>query len=757
VIGSKSWSRVSSTVAGWATAVAALCLPLTGATAQGSGAELYDWRNATVGAGGFAPNVIFSRVEPNLAYLRTDMGGAYRWDARLERWLPLQDGNSVSSYVGIESIAADPVNPEVVYLAAGMGRWGEAAIWRSEDRGTSWTVFEVPFKMGGNEPGRGLGERLAIDPNRTSTLLFGSRHDGLQRSDDGGRTWRKVRGFPHGGLGLPANPREANGGISFVLFDPASGSQTVYAAVADPAERHLYRSTDGGKSWAAVPGEPGPEMLPVKGDIDDQGNLYIDYATSIGPNDIEDGSVWRLDTRTGEWSDITPDPASEGGYMGLSVDRRRPGRLAVSSVNRWQPGDTIWLSDDYGRTWDDLSRRSRRDTSVSPFLNWGEEKTEFGHWTAGLAIDPFDGGTIVYTTGDTVYRTDEGDKPEGTILWSPWVRGIEQTAVITLISPTGGAPVISGFGDLAGFVHDRLDVSPQGMHLHPTLTNTNNLDYAGLAPHVVVRSGTRRTQRADEGDASLAWSEDGGHTWQPLSVPSLSVNGAVPARHDLTGEAPIHVSADGAVFIVGTPVTMVTRDRGRTWAAPEGLPAGARAIADKADPQLFYALDFAGGRVFVSRDGARSFAPAPTAGLPRDLSAAKPRNRESQAPLQATPGRTGELWIKTGGALYHSGDAGQTFRRATPAEARIEEFGLGHPAPGSAYPALYASAAIGGVRGVWRSDDGGTNWLRINDDAHQWGLRFRAISGDPRRYGRVYIATDGRGLLYGDPASRTGN
>ena len=45
--------------------------------------------------------------------------------------------------------------------------------------------------------------------------------------------------------------------------------------------------------------------------------------------------------------------------------------------------------------------------------------------------------------------------------------------------------------------------------------------------------------------------------------------------------------------------------------------------------------------------------------------------------------------------------------------------------------------------------------LRINDDAHQWGLRFRAISGDPRRYGRVYIATDGRGLLYGDPA--TGN
>jgi photosystem II stability/assembly factor-like uncharacterized protein len=658
--------------------------------------------------------------------------------------------------MGVESVAADPVNPDVVYLAAGMGSWGEAAIWRSENRGATWSIVPVPFKMGGNEAGRGLGERLAIDPNRTSTVFFGSRHDGLQRSDDGGKTWRKVRSFPHAGLGSAGSPRETHGGISFVLLDPASGrsgggSRTIYAAVADPADRHLYHSNDGGESWAEVPGGPGPEMLPVKGDIDDEGNLYIAYSTGIGPNGIEDGSVWRLDTRSGEWRDITPDRGSEGGYMGISLDRQRPGRLVVSSVNRWQSGDTVWLSEDYGRNWDDLSPRSQRDTSVSPFLNWGEDETEFGHWTAGLEIDPFDSGTIVYTTGDTVYRTDEAEKRGGTILWRPWVRGIEQTAVITLISPTGGAPVISGFGDLAGFVHDRLDVSPPQMHLDPTLTNTNNLDYAGLAPEVVVRSGTRHTQRADEGVTSLAWSEDGGHAWQPLVVPPMSVGGAPPRRYDLNGEAPINVSADGSVFVVGTPVTMVTRDRGRTWQAPAGLPHGARVIADKADPQLFYAIDFHSGRLFVSRDGARSFALAPARGLARDLSSAQPRNRESQWPMQAVPGRAGELWFNLGGALYHSADAAQTFRRATDKGARIELFGLGHPAPQSVYPALYAIAEIGGQSGVWRSDDGGVNWVRINDDEHQWGLRFRAISGDPRRYGRVYIATDGRGLLHGDP------
>ena len=721
----------------------------------------YEWRNAMVGAGGFAPNIVFSRAEPDLAYLRTDMGGAYRWDSGQARWMPLQDGNAIGSYMGIESVAADPIDPDIVYLAAGMGFRGEAAILRSGDRGATWAVVPVPFRMGGNEPGRGLGERLAIDPNRPSTLFFGSRHDGLQRSDDSGRTWRKVAAFPDPGLGPPRERRETHAGISFVLFDAASGrpgegSRIVYAAVADPGERHLYRSDDNGLSWAAVPGGPAADMLPVKGDIDGEGNLYIAYATGIGPNGIADGSVWRLATAGGAWAEITPDrsEASDGGYMGLSLDRTRPGRLAVSSVNRWAPGDTVWISEDHGHSWTDLRPRSRRDVSVSPFLRWGEAEADFGHWTAGLAFDPFDGGTLAYTTGATIYRTEEADRRQGTVPWTPWVRGIEQTAVITLISPTGGAPVISGFGDLAGFVHERLDVSPPTMHLNPRLTNTNNLDSAGLRPEIVVRSGSLHAEQP-QGGASLGWSSDGGRTWQPLRVPPLRIGDAPPRRYDLGGDAPIHVSADGAVFIVATPVTMATRDRGATWEAPAGLAQGARAIADKTDPALFYAIDFDADRILVSRDGARSFAPAAARGLPADLEPARTRGREDQWPLVATPGRAGDLWLNLGGALFHSADGAGSFRRASGEDLRIEIFGLGHAAPGSAFPSLYAVGTKANIRGIWRSDDGGARWLRINDEDHQWGLRFRAISGDPRRYGRVYIATDGRGLIYGDPAGAT--
>ncbi|HEY8623491.1 MAG TPA: hypothetical protein VIM74_06460, partial [Casimicrobiaceae bacterium] len=251
----------------------------------------------------------------------------------------------------------------------------------------------------------------------------------------------------------------------------------------------------------------------------------------------------------------------------------------------------------------------------------------------------------------------------------------------------------------------------------------------------------------------LAWSKDGGQTWKPFKVPTMKIGDEPARRYDFNGEAPINVSADGSIFIVGMPVVAASGDRGKSWFAPEGLPAHARAIADKADPSLFYAIDFMASRLYVSRDSARTFVPMLAAGLPKDFSADRPRNREAQYPLQAVPGKAGELWLLLGGKLYWSTDFGASFRKAGDDDIRIAKFGLGHSAPDRDSPAVYAIATKNGVTGIWRSNDAGSSWSRINDDLHQWGLRFRAISGDPRIYGRVYIATDGRGILYGDPAA----
>ncbi|WP_231568165.1 WD40/YVTN/BNR-like repeat-containing protein [Novosphingobium malaysiense] len=708
----------------------------------------YDWRNVRVGGGGFTPGVVFSPVEPGLAWLRSDMGGAYRWDAQAKRWWPLQDSVSEGNYMGIESIAADPVDPGTVYLAAGMNWSAPAAIFRSTDYGATWRVTPVPFRMGGNENGRGLGERLAIDPFDHDRLFFGSRHQGLWQSTDAGATWRKVGSFPLSGLGLPTDRRATHGGLSFVVFDHRAKGR-IFVGNADPGAQHLFQSDDGGKTWHPVSGGPPADLLPAKAALGRDGVLTVTLCDGIGPNGITRGAVWRFDPKAGDWQDVTPikgKDAPVGGYMGVAVAASDPDTVAVSTVDRGDPVDTVWLSHDGGGHWDELYKRSVRDVSATPFLDF-DGKANFGHWIAGLAIDPFDANHAAYVTGATVYATNELQEP-GTMHWTPWTRGIEQTAIITLTSPTGGAHLVSGFGDISGFRHDDLAVSPPHMHLNPFLANTNTLDYAGRAPLVMVRSGNIHAPVVP--DTSLAWSADGGGSWTRLHVPAGKAHADGSPPPEQTGNAAITVSADGSTFLVETDAPRFTRDRGAHWQTIEGLPSRVRVTADKVDARRFYAVDFVKGRIVRSDDGGAHFHAVAGSGLPADLSAARSTNREAPPPLLADPGRAGALWVNLDGALWHSADFGETWTR-TGKTIEIERYGLGKPAPGHDDPALYALGTVDGLRAIWRSVDGGNDWVRINDEAHQWGLRIRVISGDPRRFGRVYIGTDGRGIVYGDP------
>jgi hypothetical protein len=101
--------------------------------------------------------------------------------------------------LGIESIAADPVKPDRVYMAVGMysQSWaGLGTMLRSDDRGGTFTQFEIPIKMGGNEDGRSNGEKLAVDPHQPKILFFGSRRNGLWKSRDEAASWKKVETLP---------------------------------------------------------------------------------------------------------------------------------------------------------------------------------------------------------------------------------------------------------------------------------------------------------------------------------------------------------------------------------------------------------------------------------------------------------------------------------------------------------------------------------------------------------------------------------
>jgi photosystem II stability/assembly factor-like uncharacterized protein len=222
------------------------------------------------------------------------------------------------------------------------------------------------------------------------------------------------------------------------------------------------------------------------------------------------------------------------------------------------------------------------------------------------------------------------------------------------------------------------------------------------------------------------------------------------------GAGAVALSADGSA-LVWTPenqsyapepdTPFYSTDHGQTWTAVSGLPAGVMAVADPVRPTMFYAFDPSSGTLYASADGGAAFT-AETTGLPTGTGA---EQTSSLPQLHTVPGRVGDQWLTGGdGLLYHSPDGGKTFSPVT-SVATVATLGFGQAAPGARYPAIYLVGVVGGVQGIFRSTDEGASWARINTDAQQWGWIGQSITGDPNIFGRVYLATNGRGIQYANP------
>lgn len=750
--------------------------------------EHYSWNKAKTGAGGgFIPAVIFNQGEKDLIYTRTDMGGVYRWNPSTKTWKALTDWVSFDDWnlLGCESLATDPVETNRVYLAAGnyTNDWsGNGAILRSNDKGDTWEKIDLPFKIGGNMPGRSMGERLVIDPNDNKILYLGTHNgNGLWKSMDYGATWSKVETFTATGDYKDPNFNDEIG-VVWVTFDQTTGSkgnasQTIYVGVAD-TKNSIYKSTDGGQTWVPVEGQPTLEtqpswvktnkstqkdepraFLPHHGVLSSDGYLYVTYSNDCGPYDGTKGDVWKYNTKTGEWKNISPVPSSSKdnyfGYGGLAVDAQNPKDIVVTSLNSWWPDTQMYRSTDGGESWkpiwswDGYPNRKlnyTQDISKAPWLNWGAYKSmpevtpKLGWMTGGISIDPFNSDRMMYGTGATLYGTDDltnWDKGEKIDI-SVKADGIEEASVSAVVSPSTGAHLISGMGDICGFCHDDLDKAPSKMLLTPNF-NTTSIDFAELQPNFIVRSGN--VGDSDRNNVkSCGFSYDGGKNWfQGRDIDGISANSG----------GTVAAAADASV-VVWAPTSgkiSYSKSNGSSWTESKGIPQGAKVASDRVNPKVFYGLS--NGKFYRSNDGGATFNVTNAEGLPKT----------GTDKFKAVPGKEGEIWL-TGGSknegvygMWHSTDYGETFIKIQDIQ-EADTIGYGKAPDGKNYVSIYTNAKINNVRGIFRSNDEGKTWTRINDDKHQYGCANADISGDPRIYGRVYIATNGLGVVYGDAASK---
>ncbi|KAG2015598.1 CEL6 protein [Coprinopsis cinerea AmutBmut pab1-1] len=718
----------------------------------------YTWKNVKIGGGGgFVPGIVFNTKEKGLAYARTDIGGAYRLNPEDHTWTPLLEfvDDERWNWWGVDALATDPVDPNRVYLATGMytNSWdpNNGQILISADRGNTWNSTKLPFKVGGNMPGRGMGERLAIDPHSNNILYFGARSgNGLWKSIDYGASWTNVTQFPSVGTYIPV-PGDSNDyntdivGISWVTFDETSGQSgqptpRIFVGVANKGSDNIFVSEDGGNTWSAVPGQNNA-FLPHKGVLSPvEQSLYLSYSDGAGPYDGGFGALYKYDITSKTWTDITPVSGDDlyFGFGGVAVDLQRPGTVMVAALNSWWPEGQIFRSTDGGASWSTiwswgnwphLNKHYSYSNSRAPWLGVNHVETEAGILQVGwmmeaLVIDPFDSNHWLYGTGATIYGGHdllEWDSKHNVTLES-LADGVEETAILGLISPPSGPQLLSAVGDLGGFVHHSLSEAPAEGFKNPTWATSSDIDYAGKRPNIIVRVGTGDSSSGKQ----VAISSDSGTTWQEHYGAADNVSG---------GKIAISAEGDTILWRTSGNGVLVSRHMG-SFTRVTSLPSSAAIASDKLENNIFYAA--AGSSFYVSTDHGTTFVQRGSLG-------------DSESPFQVAvnTNQTGDIWVSTDKGLFHSTDSGESFTQIE-GITQAWSVSLGAPAASEDYPTIFVAANIDGIA-YFRSDDAGVTWARINDEGRGFGTpSANCLVADSRVHGRVYIGTNGRGIFYGD-------
>lgn len=665
----------------------------------------YRWQNVMIGGGGYVTGIAVHPKFPDVVYIRTDVGGAYRWDELQHRWIALTDwiGYEHSNLYGIDGIALDPNQKDVVYMAA--GKYTKNAnhdILKSENGGKTWrsTGFWNPHDslkkynfFGGNQSDRWVGEGLAVDPANSSTLLAGTRGNGLWISHDAAETWHPVGG-----------PFE-KGTIRSIVYGQPVNNAPATAYVALP-EKGIYRSTDGGKNWELLAGITNPQQIRLSGN----GDIYTTTKTGVF---VLEGKIWKNISPNGNiW------------YKAISID---PFNADNMLVGEYQYGLylTIWHSTDKGNTWRNITSRSIQHNSV-PWV----PANHFASATSAIAFDPHYRNRVWFTDWYATWRTY--DITADSVHWSTFEKGHEEIVAFTLINPPSGAPLISGMADVRGFRHTNLDVFPEQELSGAKDKDVTGLDFCETNPKFLVRTSSHGT---DKVRGTGAVSKDNGVTWTNFENWIYGANGRV---------AMSATNPDVIISIPWNDVPKRSADFGKTWKNVEGLPSGLVTnvwqwhqplASDRVDGNVFYA--FHKGAFYQSSNGGNSF----------EKISELPHN--SFFSVKAAPGLKGEVWVSLDNeGLYQSSDGGKNFLK-NPTVEWAHLFAFGKNPADKKFPAVFLYGTVKGQTGIFRSDDFGKTWLRINDEQHKLGNVPNCMGGDRQVFGRVYLGTNGRGIFYG--------
>ena len=310
----------------------------------------------------------------------------------------------------------DPSGKVTLFVGSASG-----GVWKSTDGGTTFKpVFD-------EQPVQSIGA-IAIDPSNPNNVWVGSGEawtrnsvsvgNGVYRSTDGGETWTYA--------GLPDSERVAK-----IIVDPRA-ADTAYACVpgklwSDSAERGLYKTVDGGKSWQLI----------LKG---------ANLSTGCGS--------------------IAMQPSHPDVLLAGLWDFRRKGWTFRSGGDgpKSASGSGLYRSSDGGRSWTELTPTASQGVPPKPYGRIALAFAPSDAQTVYAFIESTDSGLLISHDGGLSW--ERGDKSQW-MVWRPFyfanlivdpkdARRVYKTDGAMILSEDGGKSfsAIGGFNGMHGDVHD---------------------------------------------------------------------------------------------------------------------------------------------------------------------------------------------------------------------------------------------------------------------------------------------------------------
>ena len=625
--------------------------------------------------------------------------GVYRTTDGGENWRLALGGDA--GHV-THAITTDPTDPDIVYAAGGCGgrsgvSWSKGNVWKSVDAGESWKLI-CPGELAGKLKGRNwvtiaVDPQSEFDPGRGHSRVYLCGQGGFFVSEDAGDTWTSLEGSLPGGIVSLGSGGVHTSGICDLVLAPGQDHAALFATIrvryTDPEKKQwlggVYASNDRGRTW-------------------------------IERNNGLERSLPRMAKSVHSYSLIVSCPAKP-------------------KVMYWAAWNGVFKTDDAGNTWRKVTFLGTEWRKAPDFdgrevywrLRRHDGNFDQSYYCAygpanGLACSATDPQAVAYTDnagvavsfdggehwtepgfefGAAVWPGRFGDRPAMRLTHKVRSRGIQLTVPLDLaVDPFDPKAIAIGHCDIGMMISRDGGTWWEWAYDGILRGERNYIRTILYDPDVQGRLWTGGGGWGASGH--VYQSDDGGRTFKIVGVPQVTAE-AERSKHKLY----VHALAldptspkDARTIYAGTDFGIYkTSDGGRTWengtVGLESLPRIRHVVIDPIHVERVYA-------------------------------SAEPSVPEA-----------------VGAGLYRSEDSGVNWARLGHSQlGEVRSLSVCHRT-GTLYAITHppASAGYWAPRSLWRSDDHGETWQKLDD---QLGACVAAHPQNPERVYYVTVAQDVR-------------